>query len=186
MIEQLRKSEKAEAKRETEKDTTVEQKSRSWDLLVLHVTCCPCVLQEKSVLFYFCKYKPWRRRWLWPGFVLHILQLLQPEGNLGLSSSDFWVSWTRFLCKTWKKRAIIDQQSLERKKILLVAFQLLHQWTKKRLPLVQNLRPAASTLAPGFECHFWECLPNIILCLNFEYRLNISPISQVPLNEIWQ
>ena len=51
MIEQLRKSEKAEAKRETEKDARVEQKSRSWDLLVLHVTCCPCVLQEKSVLF---------------------------------------------------------------------------------------------------------------------------------------
>ena len=109
MIEQLRKSEKAEAKRETEKDATVEQKSRSWDLLVLHVTCCPRVLQEKIVFFYFCncKYKPWRRRWLWPGFVLHILQLLQPKGNLGLSSSDFWVSWTRFLCKTWKKRAII-------------------------------------------------------------------------------
>ena len=119
MIEQLRKSEKAEAKCETEKDATVEQKSRSWDLLVLHVTCCPRVLQEKIVFFYFCncKYKPWRRRWLWPGFVLHILQLLQPKGNLGLSSSDFWVSWTRFLCKTWKKRATIDQQSLERKKV---------------------------------------------------------------------
>ena len=62
---------------------------------------------REECVFAFGKNKPWRRRSLLPGFVLHILQLLQPEGNLGLSSSDFWVSWTRFLCKTWKKRAII-------------------------------------------------------------------------------
>ena len=58
MIEQLRKSEKAEAKCETEKDATVEQKSRSWDLLVLHVTCCPRVLKEKSVCLALWKNKP--------------------------------------------------------------------------------------------------------------------------------
>ena len=63
---------------------------------------------REECVFAFGKNKPWRRRSLLPGFVLHILQLRQPEHNLAvLSSSDFWVSWTRFLCKTWKKRAII-------------------------------------------------------------------------------
>ena len=215
MIEQLRKSEKAEAKRETEKDTTVEQKFRSWDLLVLHVTCCPRVLQEKIVFFYFCncKYKPWRRRWLWPGFVLHILQLLQPEGNLGLSSSDFWVSWTRFLCKTWKKRATIDQQSLERKKVptwsylwpsncctsgqrrgcllfrtLDLLVSLLHLFLDVifenvclKLSVFELRITPSATFVPFLVC---MCLC-VFLCV-CETQLDISPISQIPLNEIWQ
>lgn len=213
MIEQLRKSENAEAKCETEKDATVEQKSRSWDLFVLHVTCCPRVLQEKRVLFAFGKYKPWRRRWLLLGFVLHILQLLQPEGNLGQCSSDFWVSWTRFLCKPWKKRAIIDQQSLERRKVPTWSYLwasncctsgqrrgcLLFRTWDLLLPLLHLvLKVIFENVCLKLSCVWtWNitfCYFRSIPCMHVFVcgwvcvfvQLDISPISQVPLNQIWQ